>query len=850
MLRPVWRARPGCAGGAWAVACGQLGVADIAAAFDCAICRPFIGEAADRLGKLVVFAGAAERFLTTPIWGANPRFACFPSLARPRRCAGEFQMFRSLVTRGVSASALTLTLYTTTSLAQQSLPTIDVGASRPRRPVSGSSSPGPSVAGAGAVSTAMQTPAQGYVVTNATTATKTDVPIKETPVSIAVVPRQVITDQADTTLQQAVENVSGVHSLSTDVSAYVFFIRGFQTTNRYRNALLVPGDADAGMSDTANIERIEVVKGPSSILYGRVEPGGLINMVTKQPLDRARYVVNQQIGSYDHYRTEWDFTAPVSNTPGLAYRFTGAYQNQGSWRPFQGGDRVFLAPVISYRPTEWTELTFDAQYLGNKAQSDTGLPFIFAWPAPIPLSRSFQEPNDPRDRSESALISYNFRQNLNEDWKVINRFLYTNGWVWKPNVTAINYNLGTGVLDRITQFQNLKGDAYSTNIDLVGKFTALYGTHNFLMGLDYFNSYRDYVYAEGSGIYPINIFYPIYGTIPQFGYWDAIAGQGFKSLSSLLARQKGFYVQDQVTWFDRLHVLVGARYDVADVVQGRARGPNASPQDAINARLRARDNIDTGWSPRVGVLYDFTPQISGYANYAQSFGANNGLTASGQSLPPERAKQWEIGLKAEAFTGLSATLAFFQITKENIKTRDFASFDPSAVKLAGLQRSRGIELDVLGRLTEKISLVANYAYTDAKVISDSPKDFLNPFGSGLLGNHLNNVPRHSGKIFAVYDFSDGGLGLRVGGGVTAQTHFWGDIQNTFVLPGWARLDGFASYTTVIEGHRLTAQLNLRNMTDARYYESADIWYNYARDPRLNVLPAKPFTATGTIRFEW
>lgn len=171
--------------------------------------------------------------------------------------------------------------------------------SRPRRPVSSPSSPGSGTAGAGAASTETKTPAQVYVVTNATARTKTDVPIKETPVSIAGVPRPVLIDQADTTLQQAIENASGVHSLSTDISAYVFFIRGFQSTNRYRNALPNPCKRRCGHVRYGKSRADRSGQGTSSILYGRVEPGGLINMVTKQPLDRARYVVNQQIGSYD-----------------------------------------------------------------------------------------------------------------------------------------------------------------------------------------------------------------------------------------------------------------------------------------------------------------------------------------------------------------------------------------------------------------------------------------------------------------------------------------------------------------------------------------------------------------------
>jgi iron complex outermembrane receptor protein len=126
---------------------------------------------------------------------------------------------------------------------------------------------------------------------------------------------------------------------------------------------------------------------------------------------------------------------------------------------------------------------------------------------------------------------------------------------------------------------------------------------------------------------------------------------------------------------------------------------------------------------------------------------------------------------------------------------------------------------------------------------------LDPFGSGLLYNHLDNIPRHQGKIFAVYDFGENGLGWRVGGGVTASTRAWGDIQNTFLMPSWARVDGFVSYTTLVERHRLTAQLNLRNINNAHYFDGGDNFFNFNAPP-INLFPAKPFTATGTIRMEF
>jgi iron complex outermembrane receptor protein len=777
-------------------------------------------------------------------------------------------MFRIQLLRGVSAGALMLAVCANAT-AQESLPAIDVGASQPTPALATQQSD--NTVGE---STNPKTPTQGYVVTNAATATKANIPIKELPVSVQVVPQQVMRDENTTNVQQALENVPGVRSNTNEFEGYNFKIRGFNSLYIYRNNLAIPGGgANPSVFDTANLERIEVLKGPASVLYGRADPGGLINLITKQPLDQPLYRVEQQIGSFDYYRTQWDVSSPIADVPGLAYRISGAYQNERSFRSFQGGERLIVAPVVRYRPSEWTEFTIDTQFLSEHTQSDTGFPVIGPQPFPIPLSRSFQEPNDPRDRLQSFNIGYTFKQNLSEDWKVTNRFLYASTpYFDKPNIVGFcaDFTLCVGpdsrTLQRSTQYQFLAGQTYSTNIDLEGKFTALGGKHNFLMGLDYFNSYFDYYFASGAGVYPIDAFAPIYGAVPPFAYADAQIGSGFKSHASSLTRQKGFYVQDHVTWFDKLHLLLGARYDVADVTLGRSIGDfaldqngdpiyplyNASKDLAIADRLRAKTSFDTAWSPRAGVVYDVLPQLSVYGSYSQSFGVNNGFSATGQTFPPEKGKQWEVGLKADPLPGLSATLAIFQITKSGILTRDFSSPDPNAAKPAGLQRSRGIELDVIGRVTDRVALIANYAYIDAKVISDAVRNPFDPYGfvdsSGLYLNHLDNVPRHSGKVFITYDFGENGLGLRVGGGVTASTHAWGDIQNTFLIPGWARLDAFASYATMIEGHKLTAQLNLQNITNTQYFTGVDSFYN--ANPRFNLQPAKPFTATGTIRMEF
>lgn len=786
-------------------------------------------------------------------------------------------MFCSRLTRGVSAGALTLA-FTSWAVAQESLPTIEVGGQV--APVWQPSTAAP--LDPSHLRLEPKTPTEAYIVRNADSATKMDVPIKEIPQSIEVIPRQVLVDQQVTNLKDAVSNVSGVLSNNLEGVGAQFYTRGFKQNFIFRNALsLSQFTAMPVLVDTANVERVEVLKGPSSMLFGRADPGGVINIVTKQPLDEPLYRVDQQIGSYDHYRTQWDVSAPIADVPGLAYRVSGAYQNNGSFRQFQGGRRALLAPVVRYSPSAWTEFTAETELLTSRIQEDIGLPSGSRFGpliAPLPHTRSFQEANDPKDALDHYLVSYNFRQNLNDDWKVTNRFLYQDGR-WATNHIS---NAGFGQfaydnsfnpeqffrLNRQTQHNDLKSHNLSTNIDLAGKFQALGAKHNMLFGLDYANLGYDYVYSLGADNYPINIYYPVYGTVPDSAYFDSVVGRGYKFHSSVLTRQKGMYVQDHITWFDRLHLLIGARYDIANISIGRSLsnfdlfpdlGPVLAPskQLAIAARNRQPTSNSIGWSPRVGAVFDILPELSAYASYSRSFGQQAGFDVNGVALPPERALQWEVGLKAQPLPGLLATLAFYQITKSNVATALFGTVGAS--QLAGLQRSRGVEFDLIGAITDRMTIVANYAYTDAKVIDDNAPNRLNPFGlldsavfgaqGGFLGNHLEFAPRHSGKLFLTYDFGDNGLGFRAGGGVTASAHWWGDLQNTFLMPGYARLDGFASYTAELYGHRVTAQLNLQNINNVRYFEAVDDTFNFNTAPRTGI-PARPFTAVGTLSFKW
>jgi iron complex outermembrane receptor protein len=283
--------------------------------------------------------------------------------------------------------------------------------------------------------------------------------------------------------------------------------------------------------------------------------------------------------------------------------------------------------------------------------------------------------------------------------------------------------------------------------------------------------------------------------------------------------------------------LLGGRYDHAEERRGES---DVSPAAATADRRAQQDGAESQFSPRAGLLYQLTPAVSVYASYSKSFGFNFGRTELGTLLPPQRGRQYEIGIKAELFSRLTATLALFHLTNKNVATADLSTADPTDSVAIGEARSRGVELDVVGKVTSRLNVIAHYAYLDTKVTEDS---------GGLEGNRLVNAPMHSGRLFAVYHLgSDDGLGWRVGGGVTVVSKTEGDPENTFRLPAYTRLDALISYTATIGGKLLTAQLNLRNLTNVQYFNGADPFFNSG--PRFGLYPAPPFTAIGTVRLEF
>lgn len=657
----------------------------------------------------------------------------------------------------------------------------------------------------------------GYRVKKASSATKTNTPIMETPMSIQVVSKAVLEDTQVMTLPDAVNGkVSGVLGRTGGGTLYDnFIIRGFAGSgfgDAYRNGLYNRQD----IYDLSNIEQIEILKGPAAILYGRIEPGGLVNYVTKKSLDTPYYALQQQLGSDHQLRTSVDATGPIDENRTLLYRVNASYTDNGSFRDFVGNKREFIAPSLTWRPTKDFEANLELEYKRDSFQADIGIPSIGNRPAPIPLNRSLSD-GPTRGSINNDLIAFDWTYRFNDDWKLTQRYHQQNWQYDMHTVLASALQANNTTLNRNLSLGGQSVDTKATNLDLNGKFELFGAKHNLLIGVDEFRA-QTVTSPRFFGAGPtINIFNPVYNVV-NFGAYP---------LNSHFYRKEawsGIYAQDQVSIFDKLHVLVGLRHD--SVKTGAA-----SSLVSLNAAKAASiERGDGQFSPRLGVLYQALDWLSAYGSYTASFGGNNGVNASGVPFDPQKGKQYEVGFKTEALDKrLSSTIALFDLTKYNMLTADLNN--PGFQILAGEAKSTGIEADVTGQVTDKINLLATYAYTDARYTRNN---------NGLQGMRLENVPLNQGSLWGTYQLDDT---FKVGLGGVAIGIRQGDPQNTVQLPGYGRFDAMAAYTQRIGQNRLTVQLNISNLLDKEYYANSG-------GGRTSIMPGSPRSVLGSVKYEF
>ena len=331
---------------------------------------------------------------------------------------------------------------------------------------------------------------KSYAASNARTATKTDTPLMETPVSVQVVPRAVMDDQQVISVGDALKNVSGAQP-----GGYTFYdrfiLRGFDTqSSTFRNGLRHQATTSL---ETANLERIEILKGPSSVLFGRAEPGGLVNLTTKAPLEEAYYSIQQQFGSYDLYRTTIDATGPILSDKSLLYRMNLAYKDNNSFQDFVTEQSVFVAPSITWRPNDKFVGNLDIEYQHNEFidVSDIGIPAIGNRPAPVPLSRLTGDPA-AKNVQDRVLVGLDWTYKFNDDWKLTNRFQFNDVHYDQNTLFANGFDPATGLLSRGYWQADMSRTTFATNLDLTGHFKTGFLEHDVLAGFDFYRFDADY----------------------------------------------------------------------------------------------------------------------------------------------------------------------------------------------------------------------------------------------------------------------------------------------------------------------------------------------------------------------
>ncbi|MBW4510684.1 MAG: TonB-dependent receptor [Scytonematopsis contorta HA4267-MV1] len=659
-----------------------------------------------------------------------------------------------------------------------------------------------------------------YRVPDATVGTRTNTPLRDIPQSIQVVPRQVIEDQQVTRLNDILQNIPGVISNSSSREQFdTFFIRGFGGSSNTGNLTRRNGLKDPfsvyRATETANIERVEVLKGPASVLFGQGTPGGMVNIVTKRPLSQPFYQVEATAGNYDFYRGAIDLSGPLNQSGTLLYRLNAAAETSESFVDFFDRQRYFVAPVVSWQLSKNTRLTFNLEYTEISQQGDFGLPALGTVlnnpNGKIPLNRYIGEPSLDRGEYQGFRVGYDFEHKFSENWQIRNAFQTGISLGKELNIFPLALSSDNRTLER-GYFDSRQGfNIYTYLIDtyVVGKFNTGDIKHELVFGFDL---YREKT-VTNDGIFnsldPLDLFEPNYGR--------ASLAQAPVQFDNVDRRDSlGIYVQDQITLADNFKLLLGGRFDLF----------NQTNEDFIaNTETFQQDNA---FSPRIGIVYQPVPAISLYASYARSTQQVTGRSFANALFKPEKGTQYEIGIKAELSDRLSGTLALYDLTRSNVLTTD--SVNPTFSIQTGKQKSHGVELDVSGEILPGWNVIAGYAYTYARITEDNTYE---------KGNLLNNIPKHSFNLWTTYEIQSGNFkGLGFGLGLYYIGDRQGDLNNSFKLPSYLRTDAAIFY----KQDRFRASLNIKNLFDVDYFR-------YSQDS-LRVFPGDPLTVQGTISWQF
>lgn len=632
-------------------------------------------------------------------------------------------------------------------------------------------------------------------------------PIQDIPQAINVVPAQVIRDQAPRNLDDALTNVSGItQGNNFGGTSDTVMKRGFGD-NRDGSIMRDGMPIVQGRSLNASTERVEVLKGPASLLYGIQDPGGVINVVSKRPQLQQYNALTVRGSTYGSGKNGsgggFDSTGALGDS-NFAYRLIVDHEDEDYWRNFGVHRESLVAPSLAWLGED-TQVVVAYEHREFLYPFDRGTAFgSNGHPLVIPATRRLDEPfNDMEGRSDLYRLEVDHQ--LADDWKLHFGYSFNRETYDASQVRVTGVNEATGTLTRsIDGTHNAMSRDQFATLSLVGNVELGGLQHDLLFGLDH----EDRKVFRGDLIRQT--------AQSSFSYENPVYGQEVEGISVRASdsdqtdklRTDALFVQDALHLDEHWILVAGARFQQFDQYAGRGRPFKANT-----------DTSGQAWVPHAGIVYKVDDQLSFYGSYSESFKPNSSIApltggvVLDASVAPEEGKSWELGAKLDMPGSLTGTLALFDITKRNVLVANFDTGTGETVySNAGEVNSRGVELDLTGQLSERWSLIGSYAFTDAKVTKDPE----------LEGNRLQNVAKHSGSLSAVYDFGRvfGGDRLRFGAGARYVGERSGNSTNTFDLPSYTVADAFATYETQLDEHNVRLQLNVKNLFDKVYYSSA------------------------------
>lgn len=649
--------------------------------------------------------------------------------------------------------------------------------------------------------------AQRYRTRRSASATKTDSPLEEVPQAVSVIPATVLDDLGSPRIEKALDYAGGVARQNDfgGLTMYEYSIRGLSTSEFYKDGFSV-NRGYMNPQDPSNVERIDVLKGPASSLYGRGDPGGTINIVSKRPEYDRFARLDLSAGRWDRYRSSLDVNTPLDEDGKVLYRMNLAVEDNKSFRNYRSGERQFIAPAFSWELSPQTRLLVQAEVIRSSQVFDRGVVAPNGHLGSVSRSDFFGEPGDGEIDNNNESLQAEIEHDLNTNWTVRLASHYKQGRLNGGATEASTLAADGRTLNREYRYRDFDWQDSITQLELRGLVYTGSVEHNLLIGTEYERYAKSEQLLRSQPISQIDIYQPVYGQPrPPF----SIGPGGRSTDRHELVHSRSLNLQDQMRFTEKLFGVIGARYDHYE----------HRLDNEINGKRTEQTHEKV--TPRIGALYQFIPEVGVFANASQSFKPNSGADAANRPFDPEEGVGYEAGLKLDLLDSrLGMTIAAFHLTKENVLTANPA--DTSSQIAAGEVRSRGIDLQLTGQITDEIRLIGAYAYVDAEVTKDNTIE---------RGSRLLNVPEHSGSLLGVYEFLDGGLqGLELGGGVNYVGDRSGNVSDSgFELPGYTTVDLLARYKATPD---LTLGVNLNNAFDRTYYERSysSVWV-MPGDPR-------------------